>query len=89
MKYLLEVLVTVGFSQLLHEITLMCSLNVNSVCVLRYSRERINWFYFLTFLSCHRFNPRLHTGEGTSGTRSIQESTGDRRNFKIDVPKLC
>ena len=26
----------------------------------RFSREQLNWFYFLTFLNCHRSNPLPH-----------------------------
>ena len=48
-KYLLEVLVTVGYSQLSHEITFMCSLNTNSVFVLDFRGRKLTGFIFLTF----------------------------------------
>ena len=45
-KYLLEVLVTVGYSQLSREITFMCSLNTNSVFVLDFRGRKLTDFIF-------------------------------------------
>ena len=81
-KYFLEVLVKIGLSQSQYEIALMFSLNINSVCVVDFRASKLIGFFFKSFVCSHISNPRLHKGEGTSGTRGIQESTGDRQNFR-------
>ena len=45
-KYLLEVLVTIGYSQLPSETALMCSLNTNSVFVLEFRGIKLTSFIF-------------------------------------------
>ena len=45
-KYLLEVLVTIGYSQLPHETAFMCSLNTNSVFVLDLRGKKLTGFIF-------------------------------------------
>ena len=45
-KYLLEVLVTIGYSQLPHELAFMRSLNINSVCVVDIRGSELIGFIF-------------------------------------------